>query len=449
MRRSAMILAAALTVSASAAAGARAAEPDGLTVYAGVTVIDGTDAAPRPGMAVVVRGERIEAVVPLAQAPAGGRRPDVAGLYVTPGLIDTHVHLATSPDRRAAEAYMRRMLYGGVTAVRDMAGDARALADLSRASRQGEIAAPDVYYSALMAGPDFFKDPRTQAAARGVEPGRAPWMQAITDEVDLPLAVALARGTGASAIKIYADLPGPLTARIVAEAHRQGFRVWAHGMVFPATPAEEVAAGVDVLSHVCMLGYEASDVKPAAYHRRAPVEADRFKDGGNPKVDALFAEMARRGTILDATDHVYVELDQARAADPKAPPPYCTASLAEALTARAYKAGVRIIAGTDGFAPVESAYPALHDEMELLQNKAGMAPLDVIAAATRNGAAAAGQADMGEIAPGKLADLVFVSRDPSRDVAAMRSVMLTVKRGTDYPRKDYRPIAADEVRGFQ
>ena len=45
-----------------------------------------------------------------------------------PGLIDTHVHLATVPNRRGAEAELHRMLYAGVTAVRDMAGDAQSRA---------------------------------------------------------------------------------------------------------------------------------------------------------------------------------------------------------------------------------------------------------------------------------------------------------------------------------
>jgi len=61
-----------------------------------------------------------------------------------PGLNDAHVHLATPPNQRQAEAIMRRDLYGGVTAVRDMADDLRAVGELTRASRAGEIAGPDI-----------------------------------------------------------------------------------------------------------------------------------------------------------------------------------------------------------------------------------------------------------------------------------------------------------------
>jgi imidazolonepropionase-like amidohydrolase len=431
---------------ASAASGA----PDALILYRGLVLIDGTGAPPRPGMAILTRGERIETIAPAAQLapPPGAKVVDAAGFYVTPGLINSHEHLATEPNRPWAEAMMRRDLYGGITAVRDMAGDARQLADIARAARVGEIAGPDVYYTALMAGPEFFEDPRTKASARGERPGAVPWMQAIASTTDLPVAVAEAHGTGATAIKIYADLPGDEVAAITREAHRQGLLVWAHAAVFPASPKQVVEAGADVVSHACMLGYQASDQIPHAYHRRAPVEADRFHDGVNPAVEALLAEMRVRGTVLDATLWVYAEMDREHAAHPDGPAPYCSAPLAEALAARAYRAGVPISAGTDGFSPQPDLWPALQDELELLQDKAGIAPADVIVSATRVGAMTIGRQDeMGTIGPGKLANLVFMTQDPSRDVRAYRSIVLTVKRGAPFWRKDYRPVTPAEDTG--
>src|ERR1700712_29122 len=109
-------------------------------------------------MDVLVRGERIRQVFPdassLPEEAARAKVVDLRDRYLMPGLIDSHVHLATPPNRRQAEAMLRRDLFGGVTAVRDMADDLRALSDVARASRVGEIAGPDVYYAALMAGPD-------------------------------------------------------------------------------------------------------------------------------------------------------------------------------------------------------------------------------------------------------------------------------------------------------
>lgn len=361
-----------------------------------------------------------------------------------PGLVNSHEHLATPPDRGFAEAELRKDLYGGVTTVRDMADDLRALGDIARASLVGEIPAPDIQYPALMAGPEFFKDPRTHATTRGAVAGAVPWMQAVTPETDLVLAIAEAKGTGATAIKIYADLPGGLVAAITREAHRQGMLVWAHAAVFPASPAEVVDAGVDSVSHVCMLAYQASDVIPHAYHDRAPVQADRFDTGPNPAVEAVMQDMRRRGTILDATLRVYAEMAAEHAAHPKTAPPYCSTDLADRLANQAYRDGLLISAGTDSFSAPADPWPALQDELELLQDKAGMQPLDVLRSATLVGAMTLHrEGEIGSIAPGKLANLVFTRQDPSRDVHALRTVVLTVKRGVRFWRRDYHQTPAE------
>ena len=100
-----------------------------------------------------------------------------------------------------------------------MADDLRAVGDLARASLVGEIAAPDIFHTALMAGPGFFTDRRAALVSTGGEPGQVPWMRAVTERTDLALAVAEAKGTLAIAIELYADLSPDLAARITAEAH--------------------------------------------------------------------------------------------------------------------------------------------------------------------------------------------------------------------------------------
>jgi len=414
---------------------------DRQVLYRGAILIDGKGGAERPGMAILTRGERIETIARAADlpAPAGAKIVDVAGLYVLPGLINSHEHLATPPDRPAAEANLRKDLYGGVTAVRDMADDLRQVADLARAARVGEIAAPDIYYAALMAGPEFFEDPRTHETTRGAVAGAVPWMQAVTSATDLRIAVAEARGTGATGVKIYADLPGSLVAAITAEAHRQGVLVWAHAAVFPASPAEVIGAGVDTVSHTCLLAYQASDAMPRAYHHRPAVDEARFAAGDTPVIEALLKEMRRRGTILDATLWVYAEMERDHAADPEGPAPYCGAGLAERLTNEAWRDGVLISTGTDGFSDARDPWPSLGDELALLQDKAGMKPADVIRAATVVGAMTIGQQkEMGTLEPGKLANMVFTARDPLADVGALLWVTLTVKRGVAYWRRDYQ-----------
>src|SRR5688500_2513646 len=109
-----------LAASLMAAAPSHAAEQ---ILYTNVSVIDGTGGPARAGQDILIDGERIVAVGAhdtLASRAATARRVDLSGRFVIPGLIDSHVHLATPPNRGRAEAILRRQLYGGVTAVRDM-----------------------------------------------------------------------------------------------------------------------------------------------------------------------------------------------------------------------------------------------------------------------------------------------------------------------------------------
>ncbi len=423
------------------------------TLYRGATLIDGTGGPVRAHSSILIAGDTIDAVYTgetstTMSLPKNTKVVDASGWFVLPGLIDSHVHVATLPNRRRAEGTMRRYLYSGITSARDMAGDGRALNDLARASLMHEIAAPDLYYSALMAGPSFFSDPRTVASAQGAVPGQVPWMQSISDETNLTEAVSLARGTTATGIKIYANLSAELVRAISTEGRAQGIQVWSHSMVFPALPSDVVAANVDVVSHVCRIAYEAVENKPTEYHH--DIETDYGKIPVNhPAITAVFDEMKRNGIVLDATLRLYGEFEKFRLENPdlEAPLPIdCPMNYAAGLIQQALKVGVDVSAGTDGGTAYDDPYPALHEELEVLVDHAGMTPLQAIRSATYVGAMTLGkEAEFGTIESGKKANLVFVERDPVEDISNLRSVVLTVKRGTEYPREDFELLEEDEM----
>ncbi len=408
-------------------------------IYLGVTLIDGSGAAPRANVDILIDGEKIAAIAPAGQLDAGlaagATVVPAQGLYALPGLIDSHVHYATEPARARAEAHLRRDIYSGLTGVRDMAGDARALADLSRASLLGEIAAPDIFYSALVAGPSFFQDPRTLAAARGTVPGQVPWLYAVDDKTDLALAVAQARGTGAAGMKIYANLPGSLVRGLVLEARRQHFPVWTHLQVYPASPYDSL--GANAVSHVCMLARYVREPGKAQYgHANEPSYAGLTPD--DPEIRKYIAALRASGSAIDVTLSVY-----ARPLDPKrtAAPP-CTVQLAGAIAGAMHKAGIPIVAGTDVEAAPDDTFPMLYKELALLVTYAGMTPMEAIVAGTRNAARViARDGEVGTVEVGKLANLMLVRDDPLQDVANLRSVVMTVKRGRQYQRADYKHVA--------
>jgi len=128
-----------MPLAAQSAAGA----PDTLAhlAFVNATVIDGTGAAPLPKQTILVSRGVIEEIFETGsrKLPADVRVVDVAGKFVIPGLIDSHVHVATDPTGGDANApeLLRLGLLGGVTSVRDMAGDAIVLRELATRSKPG------------------------------------------------------------------------------------------------------------------------------------------------------------------------------------------------------------------------------------------------------------------------------------------------------------------------
>lgn len=393
----------------------------------GVTIIDAQRGQPATKQTVLISKGIITAIFPDGSKPL----PDsiavirLNGKFLLPGLIDTHVHLATDPsgtdNRVATLAVLDRMLHSGITTVRDMAGDARVLAGLSRDAFVGEIPSPDIYFSALMAGPAFFKDPRTIASAKGGVAGQMPYMKAVTDTTDLVLAVAEAKGTGASGIKLYADLAPALVSRIVKEANRQGLLVWGHAWLNPARPKDLIVAGVSSLSHAPLLLYQTMDSIPTSWKKSGL--PDKFWRDSLPDETTVFSLMKKYNTLLDATMSAY---HQWASQDPAMRYDY---EITKRLTAAAYMAGVRISAGTD-----DDQQNFVQSEMELLVHDAGFSPKDAITAATKHGAEALGIGSIcGTIESGKKANLLLLDKNPLERIENIRSVVMVIKAGMIYP----------------
>ena len=219
---------------------------------------------------------------------------------------------------------------------------------------------------------------------------------------------------GADVVKVVMDVPPRSLApdeigAVVAEAHRAGVKVAAHATTAAAI-ADAVEAGVDSVEH----GDEASD--------------------------ATLASMARKGIALTVTAwrpetvrEVYAKSLYLNEKDKAEVEGFIAAwtSGNKALVARAKKAGVRIVAGSDMWFryPDKTRGQATVLAFEGLQ-EAGLTPAEVLRAATVDAARLMGWEDrVGSIAPGRFADLIAVGGDPLAAASALHGVTFVMKGG--------------------
>jgi imidazolonepropionase-like amidohydrolase len=391
-------------------------------ILVGGRLVDGTGAEPVTGRAVVVEDGRIARVVDEAALPRGPR-VDLAGGTLLPGLVNCHVHLCfgAEPDPvrpmreeplalTAIKALLnaRRTVQAGVTTVRDLGGREYAELAVRTAVARGLALGPRI----LAAG-----RPVCMTGGHGHFVGRE-----ADGPDDVRRAVREQLKAGADVVKLIATggvlTPGvePGAAQLtldelragVDEAARAGRRTAAHAMSAGGI-ADAVEAGITTVEHGVFL------------------------------TEAIAAAMARRGTYLVATLHAPVAIVAGgRAAGI---PEFMVAKSEQVMAAHARsfrlarEVGVRIAAGADSGTPL-NPHGSLLPELRLMVEQ-GMAPLEVIRAATATAAEALGLGDrIGRIAPGYAADLLVVGGDPAERIEALAEVRCVLLGGRRVPLGD-------------
>ena len=371
-----------------------------LLVIQHAKLIDGLSPKPIHDATVVVRDGKIESVSSgPVEIPRGATVLDLKGRWLLPGLIDAHAHIRELSTARIA-------LASGVTTARCLGVERFSDIGIRELNHEGVVDLPDVVAAGYGVMPrpnemfslDFPKMNALTRSNNGAEGVRQ-------------MVRALA-GRGVNVIKLFATERSGLPqmdprkrvfndeelAAAVDEAKKFGLPVVAHAHGDEGA-AGAVRAGVRSIEH----GTYLSD--------RTLLE---IKERGIYLVPTLSFTTAYAAT--GGPERSPVVMARARAMAPR---------LRE-MTTRARKLGVKIVAGSDTRYDDDGR---LQDELDELV-RAGMAPMDVIKAAT----SVAAECLMislrtGSVKPGLEADLIAVDADPLADINALRDVILVINNG--------------------
>jgi imidazolonepropionase-like amidohydrolase len=394
--------------------------------------IDITAGEVRSPAMIVVDGQRIAAVDP-GDVPSPATEIDLGDLTLLPGLMDMEVNMLMGgpaggnprsdvqddPAFKTLRATIncRTTLMAGFTTVRNLGlfvktGGYVLDADLARAIDLGWVVGPRIFAAGHAIsptgghldptmfdrlGPDIMPLSVEEGIANGVAEVRKAVRYQIKYGAKL-IKISASGGvmshSGIAGAQQYSDEE---LAAIADEAHRRGVKVAAHAHGDDGIRAC-IRAGIDCIEH------------------------------GSLATDETIQQMVEHGTFLVPTSYLSEGLDVSKAA------PELQAKAAEvfpkarAMLGKAIAAGVKIACGTD--AP---AIPHGDNAKELwAMVDRGMTPMQAIHAATVMSAELVGVDDLGQLAPGFLADIVAVPGDPSEDITTTQDVRFVMKGGQVY-----------------
>jgi imidazolonepropionase-like amidohydrolase len=380
-----------------------------------------------PGL-VVVQGDRIVGSGAAAKVPSGARVVDLGDATLLPGLIDAHTHVTfeMSADWKQDEldalkkplpeqairatVHARRTLDAGFTTIRDLGSESLLDVGLRNAIRSGDVPGPRILASVNAIGATGghcdLTGYRPGALAKEAGDGVADGPDAIRAMVRRQVKL------GADVVKVCAsggvlsegdavDTPQLTQAELdaaVDEAHALRKRIAAHA--HGATAAKRaVRAGIDSIEHGSFLDEEALDL---------------MMEKGVALVPTLMtSETDEKLESLGAPASVVEKAKAARTA-------------MFATFRRAVEKGVVIAFGTDS--AVTPHGQNAREFRHMVEN--GMRPADALRAATWVNAILLGQADrIGALEAGRLADVVAVPGDPTKDIRVTEKVFFVMKGG--------------------
>jgi imidazolonepropionase-like amidohydrolase len=403
-----LLVLATLTVTSAA----MLAQTPAVTVFEGARVIIGDGRAPIENATLIVTGNRFTQVGRAGDVklPAGAMRINLAGKTVMPMIVDTHTHLSQTREMLITDL-MRRAYYG-VSAALSLGQDTT---DISFQIRS-ETAAGKI--------PDASRFFTAGRGITGPEPGRTMAPHWVTTAAEARAAVDEEAAKKVDIIKFWVDdrmgtvkkLTPELYTAIIDEAHKKGLRTISH--IYTLEDAKgTLRAGLDAFAH----GVRDKDLDDEfmGIVKQHPnlVLGPNMPDRGVP------TDLSWLRQSIPAAD--FQKLEAANKDNAEA---HAFWSIQARNLAKMNAAGVKIVLGTDGNTPY-----APHIEMEDMV-AAGMTPLQVIVAATHNGAQFLRIENAGTIEANKSADFIVLDANPLDNITNTRKIASVYLRGAQVDR---------------
>jgi imidazolonepropionase-like amidohydrolase len=413
-----------------------------------VLLLDGTGAAPAADRTIVIRAGRVAEVGPAGQVriPDGAQTMDLNGHTVIPGLVGMHDHLFyTAAGGRAVQmSYTGPRLYlaSGVTTIRT-AGSRSTYAEINLrdAIGRGKVPGPRIHLTAPY--------------ITGAEGGGS--MDVVTSPQEVRRFVAYWASEGATWVKAYMDIRRVELSAAIKEAHKRGLKVTGH--LCAVSFREAVKLGIDNLEHGMLT---ATDFDPSKQPDVCPVSQIGQYNQVDPKgevAQATIRTMVKSGVSMTSTLAVYEPFvanrptKEPRVLNAMAPElresylkirneidstgagPIGTEGFKNAMAFEMefVKAGGLLGAGVDPTG-IGGALAGYGDQRNYeLFIEAGFTPEQAIRIMTLNGAKILGvQPRLGSVERGKLADLVVLKGDLTRDPTVIRNPTVVFKDGVGY-----------------
>lgn len=375
------------TGTATAFEGARLIMGDGRTIENGTLVVEGTK--------ITQAGADI-------RPPAGARRVSLAGKTVMPAMIDTHTHPSHTPEALAVDLEQRA--YYGVGAIMSLGQDD----SLDLLAMRKEIVPGRARYF---------------SAGRGITsplPGCSTAPYWVTTEAEGRKAVQELAAEKVDIVKVFVDdwpprnykkLTPEIYGAIIDEAHNRGLRVTAHMRELKDAKGL-LRAGVDAFAH-SVRDRDIDEEGLALFKGRPNLVVNPNLPDRGVKVDLSWLRASMSPAEMAQLEKRNVDNPQRQA----------MFAIQARNTAKLSAAGIPLVLGTDGNKP----YGA-HEQM-LDMVIAGLTPMQVIIAATRNAAEFVRIADMGTLDAGKSADFIVLDANPLDDITNTRKISAVYLRG--------------------